>query len=62
MYQDYIISITKNRVCINGLECTENNYEEVFNKLGIGPSEAMQIIKTLSMFIKSKKLRRSYDF
>lgn len=47
MIDNIVISITKEKILINGMECSSDNYEEVFTKAGIGDHEAKEIIKLI---------------
>ena len=47
MNDNVVISITKEKILINRMECTSDNYEEVFTKAGIGDREVKEIIKLI---------------
>lgn len=54
MRNDIVISITKDKIFVNGVECTRDNFEEVFDEAHIGLVEANQIIN----MILAKMVRR----
>lgn len=54
-FSDYIVTITKGKILINDMECTIDNYEQVFKDLGIGDHEAKEIISLIFTFIRKKR-------
>lgn len=55
-FGDYIVTITKCKILINGMECTIDNYEQVFKDIGIGDREAKEIISIILKFMKKRRI------
>lgn len=47
MGNEIVISVTKDKILINGMECTDDNFEQVFNEAKIGLIEYCQIINMI---------------
>lgn len=59
MRDDIVIAISKNGITVNGIECTEDNFNEVFNNAMIGEYEAKQIINLI--FATTRRKMRIFN-
>lgn len=61
--KDIVIAVTKDEIRVNGILCTDENYQEVMGNAGIEREEAICIMKTIFSSIgkeaSAKLIRKS---
>ena len=59
--QEIVIQINEGVIRINGIICTNNNYDEVMKRAGIGEAEALKIMNLIYTKVNEKKFQKWLD-